>query len=119
MFAETDVGPFQREGVRDPENDESEDGGAGGRNEAIRKNAEPGVQLAHFFPPLVIDSVGAEPAQGDEQNNRDDGIPKASAAGLAAGDLTMTEGRIQGCSNCTLSQSWQHYCDGVGMPRPT
>ena len=91
MFAETDVGPFQREGVRDPENDESDDGGAGGRNEAIRKNAEPGVQLAHFFPPLIVDGPGAQPAQRDKQDDDEDGVPKATAASLAAGNLTVTK----------------------------
>jgi hypothetical protein len=61
--------------VGDPENDESDDCRAGGWNQAIGENAEPGAQLAHFFPPLVIDGVGAEPAQGYKQNDGDDGVP--------------------------------------------
>src|ERR1700728_2749585 len=95
MLAKTDVGLLKRERVSDPENDKGEDGRAGGWNHAVGEDAEPGVQLAHFFPPLIIDGPGAEPAQRDEQNDDDNCVPEATAASLAAGDLTVTKRRIQ------------------------
>ena len=115
MLGEPDVGLFERERVGDPENDESEDGGAGGGDQAIGQDAEPGAQLAHFFPPLIVDGPGAEPAQRDEQNDRDDRVPEAPAASLAAGNLPMTKGRVQGCSNCTLLRGAR---DGRGRHDP-
>ncbi len=91
MLAKPDMRLLQRERVGDPENDESDDRGAGGRNHAVGQNAEPGVQLAHFLPPLIVDGPGAQPAQRYEENDGDDGIPKTTAASLAAGNLTMTK----------------------------
>ena len=51
-----------------------DDGGASGRNEAVSENAEPGSQLAHLFPPLVVDGVGGEPTQGYKENDSEDGV---------------------------------------------
>ena len=91
MLPQTDMGLLERERVCDPEDDESDDGGAGGRNDAVGQDAVPGVQLAHFFPPLIVDGPGAQPAQRYKQDDDEDGVPKATAASLAAGNLTVTK----------------------------
>ena len=45
------------------------------------------------------------------------GVPKAPAAGLAAGNLAMTKGRVQGCCNCTLLRGCRHAeADMIGGP---
>ena len=91
MLAKPDMGFLQRERMRDPENGESEYRSADCGDHAVGQNAVPGVQLAHFLPPLIVDSPGAQPAQRYEENNGDDGIPKTTAASLAAGNLSMTK----------------------------
>ena len=72
MLAQAGAGMFQRARVGDPENQKAEQRACGCWNEAVGQHAEPGVELAHLLPPLIIDGPGAEETRDEEQDGDDD-----------------------------------------------
>ena len=68
----------------------------GGYEKQYQVRIDPNRLVKHG---LTFDEV----VRAVEQNNRNDGVPQATAASLAAGNLAMTKGWVQGCCNCTLS----------------
>jgi hypothetical protein len=125
MIGEARVGSLERQRVGDPEDNESEDGGAGGGNQAIGQDAEPGAQLAHFFPPLIVDGPGTQPTRRDEQHHATIAYQRQPPRVLAAGYLPGSIGRIQVFSNCTLlrgtkkiqgGRAWAGQRQAIGGP---
>ena len=65
MLAEASAGKFQSTRMGDPKRGEREDGGGRERAETIEIEAQPGIDLPEFLPPLIVDDSRGDSARAE------------------------------------------------------